>query len=356
MRVFMAANSSVPVVVRAISPGERAFTKWEKLGNIPIGTKHIGREMPGFTKGSWDPDSGVLMAIHIVIEPSDDLGAGYWALDINDEKIAQPKDVIFAHEMGHMATILDGTYTLGTPEEQYEPYGINAENDYRSRRGLPERFGHLGGTNFRKAGGGASGCFIATAAYGSDLEGPVQELRLLRDSVIMKTRAGAEFFEAFYAKYYSFSPAIGAMMAADPEAKALLGWGLVHPMVGYLRHARDFPRAATDDVPEPWRSYLEAMREDFAAWTAQIPLPQDFAGLEFDAAVAELRVAMGALLWNSRDREAYISQLEDSGVLPLRGSWEQRSEAATRCAGEGWDGATVSAIFGADAVVQGVVR
>ena len=52
------------------------------------------------------------------------------------------------------------------------------------------------------------GCLIATATFGSELSPQVQQLRELRDSVVMNTKSGLAFMTAFNQFYYSFSPTI----------------------------------------------------------------------------------------------------------------------------------------------------
>ena len=52
------------------------------------------------------------------------------------------------------------------------------------------------------------GCLIATAAYGSELAQPIQELRYLRDNTILQTSVGSAFMEQFNSIYYTFSPTI----------------------------------------------------------------------------------------------------------------------------------------------------
>lgn len=54
----------------------------------------------------------------------------------------------------------------------------------------------------------AGGCLIATATYGTELANEVQQLREVRDNVVMKTEAGKSFLQYFNAFYYSFSPTI----------------------------------------------------------------------------------------------------------------------------------------------------
>lgn len=78
-----------------------------------------------------------------------------------------------------------------------------------------------------------SGCLIATAAFGSELAPQVQQLRLFRDGIALKTAAGSSFMNVFNAWYYSFSPSV-----ADYERKA--PWlqstvrALVYPLLGIL--------------------------------------------------------------------------------------------------------------------------
>ena len=50
------------------------------------------------------------------------------------------------------------------------------------------------------------GCLIATAAFGSEMSPQVQQLRELRDNVVMQTTSGHAFMSGFNQIYYSFSP------------------------------------------------------------------------------------------------------------------------------------------------------
>lgn len=60
------------------------------------------------------------------------------------------------------------------------------------------------------------GCLIATAAYGSELAIPVQQLRETRDNVVLQTESGSAFMSAFNHIYYSFSPAIADLERTNP--------------------------------------------------------------------------------------------------------------------------------------------
>jgi len=50
------------------------------------------------------------------------------------------------------------------------------------------------------------GCLIATATFGSEMSPQVQQLRELRDNVVMQTASGHTFMTGFNQIYYSFSP------------------------------------------------------------------------------------------------------------------------------------------------------
>ena len=50
------------------------------------------------------------------------------------------------------------------------------------------------------------GCLIATAAFGSEMTPQIQQLREVRDNVVMQTVSGHAFMTTFNQVYYSFSP------------------------------------------------------------------------------------------------------------------------------------------------------
>jgi hypothetical protein len=91
-------------------------------------------------------------------------------------------------------------------------------------------FGIGGGSG---SGGGAagdssgSGCFIATAAYGSYFEKHVQVLRNFRDAYLMTNDWG----RAFVGFYYRHSPAIADVIANHSGLRAAVRLGLA-PVVG----------------------------------------------------------------------------------------------------------------------------
>jgi hypothetical protein len=92
-----------------------------------------------------------------------------------------------------------------------------------------------GGTGFANVPGaigvyassGGSGCFIATAAYGSPMASQVTVLRDFRDRMLMPSAGGRKFIEI----YYAFSPPIAEFIANHGKLRRLVNLGLL-PTVG----------------------------------------------------------------------------------------------------------------------------
>ena len=72
-----------------------------------------------------------------------------------------------------------------------------------------------------------SGCFIATAAYGSYMEKHVQILRNFRDAFLLPSRVGS----AFVSFYYRHSPPVANFIAKHDTLRAAVRFGLA-PVVG----------------------------------------------------------------------------------------------------------------------------
>jgi glucose/arabinose dehydrogenase len=60
------------------------------------------------------------------------------------------------------------------------------------------------------------GCMIATATYGSELAPQVQQLRELRDDILLQTDSGSAFMNGFNQIYYTFSPTIADLERENP--------------------------------------------------------------------------------------------------------------------------------------------
>jgi len=78
-----------------------------------------------------------------------------------------------------------------------------------------------------------SGCFIATAAYGSDLEPEVAMLRRFRDRYLLTNPLG----QAAVASYYTMSPSLATLIAKHEPLRQAARVALT-PVVQLVRAAR----------------------------------------------------------------------------------------------------------------------
>ena len=108
--------------------------------------------------------------------------------------------------------------TSGTPGTTEEPAAVTADG----------------------GGGGGSGCFIATAAYGSYLDPHVKVLRDFRDKWLLTSAAG----RAFVAAYYRHSPAVAEFISSS-ESLRLAVRLLLTPIVYLVEHFVVFQAIAT---------------------------------------------------------------------------------------------------------------
>ena len=81
--------------------------------------------------------------------------------------------------------------------------------------------------------GGGGGCFVATAAYGTEMAKEVRSLCAFRDNVLVKTTAGRDFVEL----YYKTSPPIANFIRNKPALKAIVRIGL-KPLVWVSKFLR----------------------------------------------------------------------------------------------------------------------
>ena len=87
-----------------------------------------------------------------------------------------------------------------------------------------------GGSSYTVTGsssGGSSGCFIATAAFGSKFEKHVRLLRRFRDLYLMPFKIGRVFVNA----YYMYSPPVADFIADHDTLRAMVRWSLI-PLIG----------------------------------------------------------------------------------------------------------------------------
>ena len=103
-------------------------------------------------------------------------------------------------------------------------YQIMANTWYATLSGMIASSGDIrtGG-----GGGGKSGCFIATAAFGSPLERHVVLLKEFRDVVLLPTKLGKKFVSA----YYRISPPAADFISRHDQLKPLVRIAL-YPLIG----------------------------------------------------------------------------------------------------------------------------
>ncbi len=163
-----------------------------------------------------------------------------------------------------------------------------------------------------------SGCFVASAAYGSPFAPEVDFLRHIRDDVLTRTRFGERWFRHFHEHYYRISPAIAQQMREQPELARLIRFAIVEPLVRYLQMAQGMPDATLDGLPEPWASFLRDLRSGIEKWVSTMELPRRFDGISGLDATRELAVFLHYVLRTPERRAEYLAELEASGALPLR--------------------------------------
>lgn len=83
----------------------------------------------------------------------------------------------------------------------------------------------------------SSGCFIVTAATGSDTSDEVGALRRLRDEVAARAPAAGRLIDAIYAEYWQFSPALAQRIDGDALLKDGTLMAAVRPLLGWYRLA-----------------------------------------------------------------------------------------------------------------------
>ena len=79
----------------------------------------------------------------------------------------------------------------------------------------------------------SSQCVIATAAYGSELAGPVEFLRGFRDMDVDRTFLGHHFLSAFNVWYYSWAPSIARLELGNAELRSTVRAAML-PLLGTL--------------------------------------------------------------------------------------------------------------------------
>ncbi|KPJ94916.1 MAG: hypothetical protein AMJ55_05300 [Gammaproteobacteria bacterium SG8_15] len=82
-----------------------------------------------------------------------------------------------------------------------------------------------------EGGAGPGGCFIATAAYGSDMAKEVLALRQFRDQYLLKYSAG----QKFVALYYRYSPPLANYISGHESLRAVIR-GIISVVVAVIQY------------------------------------------------------------------------------------------------------------------------
>jgi hypothetical protein len=86
------------------------------------------------------------------------------------------------------------------------------------------------------------GCFIATAAYGTETAGQLDILRDFRDQVLLDNVLGSRFVEA----YYRLSPPVADFIAKNDFLRAVVREVFVDPVANLLQWSQNLWRTQSD--------------------------------------------------------------------------------------------------------------
>jgi hypothetical protein len=198
---------------------------------------------------------------------------------------------------------------------------IPEENILRGVLSLPQRTAHEGGC--RAGGGGGGGCYIATAAYGSEIAPEIHELRLFRDLILRSTQWGSTFFDEFYKYYYTLSPAIADRMLENAHMAQLIRAVLVHPLMIALRLFLALPADPQD--ADAAKEFASRANDEYARWVRQLPLESSARAQEPTALLNDI-VKLLDLLDNAVLRRAFFDNLSEARVIPVDVSAESAAE------------------------------
>jgi hypothetical protein len=118
------------------------------------------------------------------------------------------------------------TNLIGDPATDLSALSLFESDDSDNESSTASSSGHS--TSASTGGGGGSGCFIATAAYGSLLEPHVKILRHFRDRFLITNTIGTYFVKL----YYKYSPPLADYISKHDQLKTLVRMALF-PLVGF---------------------------------------------------------------------------------------------------------------------------
>ena len=131
----------------------------------------------------------------------------------NVAEIIIPRDLFD----GELTILLDGKEIFAHVNKTERSSVVSMEFDGKGEYTLDITATKYLGVELEKSNGG--GCLIATAAFGSELAPQVQQLRELRDNIVLQTESGTSFMAGFNHFYYSFSPVIADYERENPVFK-----------------------------------------------------------------------------------------------------------------------------------------
>lgn len=112
---------------------------------------------------------------------------------------------------------------------------ITEDIKYFGGRSISDSYSWSFTTKSKSGGGGSSGCFIATAAYGSPMAKDVVLLKKFRDHFLMNNLLGKMFIKL----YYKISPPLADVISRSEILKSAVRWSLV-PLVYSLTYPKAF--------------------------------------------------------------------------------------------------------------------
>ena len=165
-----------------------------------------------WTSGSWTGDANGDTTVPLP-------GGGYIVPDANAfsliGKIGAAGTPFFVGANYSAPVSVSGRLYLGMNDEFPDGFGDNS--------GALTVIVGLEGSAPEPSPGGGTGCFIATAAFNSYLDGRVETLRDFRDTYLVADGAGA----GFVSLYYRLSPPVAEFIDAHPAMKPAVRVGLL---------------------------------------------------------------------------------------------------------------------------------
>lgn len=232
------ANGAFAELARFPSTGEVAVSYADTGVSAVEGTRHTYRAKAANANGDSTPTAEVNISTTLTAPSGlvatvtgETTASLVWVDNSQRETSYRLERAAGVGGFGQVASLSAGT-------TQYEDSGLTKDIEYRYRvRAHNDDTGYssysniatiIAGSGTDDGGGGGvkAGCFIATAAYGSDMHPKVNTLRRFRDRYLLTNAPG----RAFVAAYYRVSPPMADYIAQHDGLRALVR-GLLKPLV-----------------------------------------------------------------------------------------------------------------------------